>query len=99
MRTLDVRFPTSRSLDGSDAMNPDPDYSAPYVILSTSDPQLTGHGFAFTIGPGTEVCVAAIRALAPQLQGIDARSLFADMGGFYRRLIGISAFRWLGPEK
>ncbi len=99
VETLDVRFPTSRSLDGSDAMNPDPDYSAPYVILHTDDDRLTGHGFAFTIGPGTEVCVAAIDALAPHLLGLDARALFADMGAFYRRLTGISAFRWLGPEK
>lgn len=99
METLDVRFPTSRTLDGSDAMNPDPDYSAPYVILRTEDPDLTGHGFAFTIGPGTEVVVAAIEALRPHVLGTDARTLFADMGAFYRRLIGISQFRWLGPEK
>lgn len=99
MDTLDVRFPTSRTLDGSDAMNPDPDYSAPYVILHTEDAELTGHGFAFTIGPGTEVVVAAIEALRPHVLGLDARALFADMGAFYRRLIGISQFRWLGPEK
>ena len=80
-------------------MNPDPDYSAPYVILRTEDPKLTGHGFAFTIGPGTEVVVAAIEALRPHVLGTDARALFADMGAFYRRLIGISQFRWLGPEK
>jgi L-fuconate dehydratase len=99
MRTFDVRFPTSRSLDGSDAMNPDPDYSAPYVILATNDPQLNGHGFAFTIGPGTEVVVAAIEALRPHVVGTDARTCFADMGAFARRLLGISQFRWLGPEK
>jgi len=99
IETLDVRFPTSRTLDGSDAMNPDPDYSAPYVILRTSDSALEGHGFAFTIGPGTEVCVAAIEALTPWIVGTEAEALFADMGGFYRRLIGISQFRWLGPEK
>src|SRR5689334_3538703 len=99
MRTLDVRFPTSRSLDGSDAMNPDPDYSAPYVILTTNDSELTGHGFAFTIGPGTEVVVAAIEALRPHIVDADARTLFADMGAFARSLLGISQFRWLGPEK
>lgn len=99
METLDVRFPTSRTLDGSDAMNPDPDYSAPYVILTTEDPELSGHGFAFTIGPGTEIVVAAIEALRPHIVGLDARTLFSDMGAFYRRLIGISSFRWLGPEK
>ena len=99
MDTLDVRFPTSRTLDGSDAMNPDPDYSAPYVMLRTEDPGLTGHGFAFTIGPGTEIVVAAIEALRPYVLGMDARLLFSDMGAFYRRLIGVSQFRWLGPEK
>jgi L-fuconate dehydratase len=99
MDTLDVRFPTSRTLDGSDAMNPDPDYSAPYVILRTEDPKLSGHGFAFTIGPGTEVAVAAIEALRPHIVGRDAMELFADMGAFYRGLTGISQFRWLGPEK
>jgi L-fuconate dehydratase len=99
METLDVRFPTSRTLDGSDAMNPDPDYSAPYVVLRTSDAALEGHGFAFTIGSGTEICVAAMDALTPWIVGQDAGELFSDMGGFYRRLIGISQFRWLGPEK
>ena len=34
---LDIRFPTSRELDGSDAMNPDPDYSAAYVVLRTDE--------------------------------------------------------------
>jgi L-fuconate dehydratase len=99
LETVDVRFPTSRNLDGSDAMNPDPDYSAPYVIIHTNDPALSGHGFAFTIGPGTEICVAAIEALVPFVVGTDVDRMFADMGAFYRRLIGISAFRWLGPEK
>src|SRR6266511_923400 len=63
--TVDVRFPTSLRLDGSDAMNLTPDYSAAYVILRTSDPDLEGHGFCFTIGRGTQICVQAIRALAP----------------------------------
>jgi L-fuconate dehydratase len=96
---LDVRFPTSLRLDGSDAMNPDPDYSAAYVILRTSDPELEGHGFCFTIGRGTEVCVQAIRALAPLVVGGKAEELFADMGGMWRRLVGDSQLRWLGPEK
>jgi L-fuconate dehydratase len=95
----DVRFPTSLQLDGSDAMNPDPDYSAAYVILRTSDPELEGHGFCFTIGRGTEVCVQAIRALAPLVVGGKAEELFADMGGLWRRLVGDSQLRWLGPEK
>jgi L-fuconate dehydratase len=97
--TVDVRFPTSLSLDGSDAMNQAPDYSAAYVILHTGDPNLEGHGFCFTIGRGTELCVQAIRALAPMVVGEKCEDLFADMGGLWRRLVGDSQLRWLGPEK
>ena len=60
MQVLDLRFPTSQHLDGSDAMNPDPDYSAAYVILTTDTPGLEGHGLTFTIGRGNEICCAAI---------------------------------------
>ena len=96
---VDVRFATSLQLDGSDAMNPDPDYSAAYVVLHTSDPELEGHGFCFTIGRGNEICVEAIRAIAPLVVGGEAEALFADMGGLWRRLVGDSQLRWLGPEK
>ena len=66
LEVRDIRFPTSRALDGSDAMNPDPDYSAAYVVLHTDAPDgLEGHGLTFTIGRGNELCVAAIDALAP----------------------------------
>ena len=98
--TYDIRFPTSRSGAGSDAMNPDPDYSAAYVTLETDDPAgLTGHGLTFTIGRGTEVCVAAIEALAPHVVGATVEELVADLGGFWRRLVTDSQLRWLGPEK
>src|SRR6476659_3445089 len=98
--TYDVRFPTSRTGAGSDAMNPDPDYSAAYVALETDDPGgLTGHGLTFTIGRGTEVCVAAIDALAPHVVGATVEELVADLGGFWRRLVTDSQLRWLGPEK
>jgi L-fuconate dehydratase len=97
--TIDVRFPTSRTLDGSDAMNPDPDYSAAYAILRTDDPACDGHGFTFTIGHGTQIVVEAIRALEPFVVGQDTDVLFADMGAFYRQLTGVSQLRWLGPEK
>jgi L-fuconate dehydratase len=98
--SYDVRFPTSRSGAGSDAMNPDPDYSAAYVALETDDPDgLTGHGLTFTIGRGTEVCVAAIEALAPHVVGATVEELVADLGGFWRRLVTDSQLRWLGPEK
>jgi L-fuconate dehydratase len=98
--TYDVRFPTSRSGAGSDALNTDPDYSAAYVALETDHPSgLTGHGLAFTIGRGTEVCVAAIEALAPHVVGATVEELVADLGGFWRRLVTDSQLRWLGPEK
>ncbi len=99
IETFDVRFPTARAHDGSDAMNPDPDYSAAYVILHTGDPALEGHGFAFTIGEGTDICVAAIRTLGRHIDGLALEDAFADMGAFSRGLIGISHLRWLGPEK
>ncbi|RKN41297.1 L-fuconate dehydratase [Streptomyces hoynatensis] len=96
----DIRFPTSRELDGSDAMNPDPDYSAAYVVLRTSSgSELAGHGFAFTIGRGNDVQVAAIRALAPYVVGRHVDELCADPGGLSRALVGDSQLRWLGPEK
>jgi L-fuconate dehydratase len=98
--TYDIRFPTSANGAGSDAMNPDPDYSAAYVALETDDPGgLTGHGLTFTIGRGTEVCVAAIDALLPHVVGATIEELIADLGGFWRRLVTDSQLRWLGPEK
>jgi L-fuconate dehydratase len=98
--TSDVRFPTSVSGAGSDAMNTDPDYSAAYVTLETDDPGgLTGHGLTFTIGRGTEICVAAIDALAPHVVGATLEDLVADLGGLWRRLVTDSQLRWLGPEK
>jgi L-fuconate dehydratase len=99
-RTYDVRFPTSRSGAGSDAMNTDPDYSAAYVALETDHPDgLSGHGLTFTIGRGTEVCVAAIEALAPHVVGATVEELVDDLGGMWRRLVTDSQLRWLGPEK
>jgi L-fuconate dehydratase len=96
--TADIRFPTSLSLDGSDAMNPDPDYSAAYAIIRT-DAGDAGHAFVFTIGRGNEVQVAAIDALAGHLVGRELEPLLDDMGGTFRELIGDSQLRWLGPEK
>ncbi len=96
----DVRFPTSENLDGSDAMNQAPDYSAAYVVLETDSPEgLEGHGLTFTIGRGNELCVAAIEALAPLVVGETLESFAGDMGAFWRRITGDSQLRWLGPEK
>jgi L-fuconate dehydratase len=98
--TDDVRFPTSAELDGSDAMNPDPDYSAGYVRLHTdAGDGLVGHGFVFTIGRGNEVQTAAIRSLAGHLVGRDVEALLGDMGATWRELVHDSRLRWLGPEK
>jgi len=96
--THDLRFPTSTQLDGSDAMNPDPDYSAAYVVITT-DADDAGHGFAFTIGRGNDVQVAAIRALEPFVVGLPAEETLADLGGLWRTLVHDSQLRWLGPEK
>jgi L-fuconate dehydratase len=97
---VDIRFPTSRNLDGSDAMNPDPDYSAAYVTLRTDAGNgLEGHGFTFTIGRGTDIVVAAVGALRPLVLGRSTDELFADMGAFWRQLVGDSQLRWIGPEK
>ena len=100
IETHDVRFPTSRTLNGSDAMNQDPDYSAAYVILHTDSPAgLEGHGLTFTIGRGNEVCVAAIHALAPLVIGYTLESFTENMGAFWHRITGDSQLRWIGPEK
>jgi L-fuconate dehydratase len=98
--TYDIRFPTSRSLDGSDAMNPDPDYSAAYLVLRTdAGDGHEGHAFAFTIGRGNDVQVAALAALRGHVIGRGLEELCADPGSLSRTLIGDSQLRWLGPEK
>jgi L-fuconate dehydratase len=98
--TADIRFPTSLSLDGSDAMNPDPDYSAAYLRVATdAADELAGHGFVFTIGRGNEVQVAAIESLRERFLGRDVEELLDDMGAVWRELVHDSQLRWLGPEK
>lgn len=98
VEALDVRFPTSRDLSGSDAMNPAPDYSAAYAILRTEE-GLDGHGLTFTIGRGNELCVAAIRSLSPLVVGQTLEDCTRDMAAFWYRLAGDSQLRWVGPEK
>jgi len=96
----DIRFPTSQTLAGSDAMNSAPDYSAAYVVLKTDHPRgLEGHGLTFTIGRGNELCVAAINTLKPLVLNQTLECLTADMGAFWNRLTGDSQLRWVGPEK
>jgi L-fuconate dehydratase len=98
LQVLDLRFPTSRAAVGTDAMHPDPDYSAAYVILKT-DADLEGHGLTFTIGRGNEICAAAIEAYRHHIVGRTLADLTHDLGAFWRQLAGDSQLRWLGPEK
>jgi len=97
--THDVRFPTSDFLDGSDAIHPDPDYSAAVCVLQTNEPGLAGHGLTFTIGRGNDLCCRAIEAFRDHVVGRTLEELRADMGGFYRSLASDGQLRWLGPEK
>jgi L-fuconate dehydratase len=98
-RARDIRFPTSRQADGSDAMNPDPDYSAAYVVLTTDQAGLEGHGLTFTLGRGNELCVAAIEALSPLVVGRRLSDITGAMGAYWRELVSASQLRWVGPEK
>lgn len=99
IEVLDLRFPTSEHLDGSDAMNPDPDYSAAYVILKTDDGSLEGHGLTFTIGRGNDICCTAIEAMRHLLVGLEMEAMRADPAGIWRHLTGDSQLRWIGPDK
>jgi L-fuconate dehydratase len=96
---MDVRFPTSLSMAGSDAVNKDVDYSAAYVVITTDDPELSGFGFTFTIGRGNDICVLAAKQRGRPLVGMNVEELVGDLGGVYRYLKSDSQLRWLGPEK
>ena len=98
LEIFDLRFPTSRTHVGTDAVHVDPDYSAAYVILKT-DAGLEGHGLTFTIGRGNEVCTAAIEAFRPLVVRQRLEDVTADFAGFWHRLASDSQLRWLGPEK
>src|SRR5689334_21972359 len=99
VEVVDVRFPTSLTLDGSDAMNKDGDYSAAYVVLHTDVPEVAGYGFTFTIGRGNDLCVAAAAERVKPLVGRDVDELCGDLGGIYRELQSDSQLRWLGPDE
>ena len=99
LRVFDLRFPTSQSLDGSDAMNPDPDYSAAYVILDTDDEALKGHGLTFTIGRGNDICCMAIMAMRHLVVGTDLSTVLDNPGQYWRHLTSDSQLRWIGPDK
>ena len=95
---LDVRYPTSKTLDGSDSVHTDPDYSVAYVTLTTSE-GVAGHGITFTLGNGTDVVVKAIELLRPKVLDKSLHDIFTNYRAFYRSLTQDSQMRWLGPEK
>ncbi len=97
--TKDIRFPTSRDLDGSDAMNTVPDYSAAYVIFKTNREGLEGHGLTFTTGRGTELCVKAVELLANSVVGTSLDDITTNFGDYWKQITGDSQLRWLGPDK
>src|SRR3990167_2981735 len=99
LEVKDIRFPTSRELAGSDAMNLDPDYSAAYVILKTNQTGLEGHGLTFTIGRGNEICIAAIHALKHLVIGTALEDITRNMGAWWHHITGDSQLRWIGPDK
>ena len=99
LRVFDIRFPTSQSLDGSDAMNPDPDYSAAYVVLDTDADGLAGHGLTFTIGRGNEIVCLAIEALKHLVIGLELDWVKENPGRFWHFVTGDSQLRWIGPDK
>ncbi|MEK1889555.1 MAG: L-fuconate dehydratase [Phyllobacterium sp.] len=99
LRVFDIRFPTSQGLDGSDAMNPDPDYSAAYVVLYTDKDGLAGHGLTFTIGRGNEICCLAIDAMKHLVIGLELDWVKENPGRFWHFITGDSQLRWIGPDK
>ncbi len=99
LEVLDVRFPTSTQLDGSDAMNPDPDYSAAYVILKTDNAKLSGHGLTFTIGRGNDICCQAIEAMRHLVVGLNIDDIKNNPAKMWRDLTSDSQLRWIGPDK
>ena len=100
VQTYDFRFPTSQTLSGSDAMNPDPDYSSAYVEVHTNkDDGIVGTGFVFTIGRGNDVVCRAIDSMSQVLLGRNVEDFLDNMRSAWDLLVGDSQLRWLGPEK
>ena len=99
LESFDLRFPTSQHLDGSDAMNEAPDYSAAYCILKTDQGGLDGHGFTFTLGRGNDLVCHAIRALTSRVVGLDLAWIVENPGRFWRHMTSDSQLRWIGPDK
>jgi L-fuconate dehydratase len=99
IEVVDLRFPTSKTMEGSDAVNLDPDYSAVYLIVKTNEKRIKGYGLTFTIGRGNEICVAAVKALFRLVRGYKLKDIIQNMSHFARHMNSDSQLRWLGPEK
>lgn len=97
IETFDVRFPTSKMLDGSDAMNQDPDYSGAYIRINT-DAEVHGDSLVFTIGRGNEVQIKVLEILGEKIIGLNTSDAFENIGDIARELSGDSQLRWLGPD-
>lgn len=97
IETFDVRFPTSKMLDGSDAMNQDPDYSGAYLRINT-DAGVHGDSLVFTIGRGNEVQIKALDILGEKIVGLNTADALDNIGDIARQLSGDSQLRWLGPD-
>ena len=95
----DIRFPTSKDLTGSDAIHTDPDYSATYVTIETSENNLKGYGIAFTIGKGNDIVAECIRHYIPLFRGLTFEELEKNIGKLWFDCVDHSQLRWLGPEK
>ncbi|KAK9508909.1 hypothetical protein O3M35_006350 [Rhynocoris fuscipes] len=98
LEVKDIRFPTSKQKDGSDAMHTDPDYSCAYVILHTNS-DIKGYGLTFTLGKGTEIVVTAVRALQYHVIGKYTNYIFNNFASVWRSITSDSQLRWIGPEK
>ncbi len=96
---VDLRFPTSDESHGSDAMHTDPDYSAAYLALRTNKPNLNGFGLTFTLGRGTDICVAVVETLCDHVVGHRLGDLVRHFAETWREVTNDSQLRWLGPEK
>ena len=80
-------------------MNPDPDYSAAYLILKTDLPEISGHSLVFTNGRGNDLQCAFIEQVAQMVNGVELNDLENNLGNLARELVRDAQIRWLGPEK
>ena len=95
----DVRYPTSNDQTGSDAIHKDPDYSAAYVSIFTSDPKIIGYGITFTLGKGNDIVASCIEQYFSIFNNMSLIDLEKNIGKLWYECVDHSQLRWLGPEK